>query len=165
MTNRRTILLVRHGKAGSRQRWESPDHVRPLTAAGRRQADWLAGLDCVLDVRTILTSPYVRCVQTVEPLAARLGVPVAVDDRLAEGVAAEEALRALASAASGAVVACTHGDIVEGVLGVLAPGRKPKLAKGSVWVLHHGAAGLEVGTYLPPPKPSDLIGPSIGGTK
>ena len=61
----------------------------------------------------ILSSPYVRCVQTVEPLAAALGLEVELDERLKEGKgdAAAELLR------EDGVVCCTHGDIVEALVG------------------------------------------------
>jgi len=65
-----------------------------------------------LGVRRILSSPYVRCVQTVEPLAAALGLEVELDERLEEGKggAAAELLR------EDGVVCCTHGDIVEALV-------------------------------------------------
>ena len=34
-----TILLVRHGKAGSRSQWDGDDDERPLSSSGREQAD------------------------------------------------------------------------------------------------------------------------------
>jgi 8-oxo-dGTP diphosphatase len=40
-----SVLLVRHAKAGDREKWEAPDDLRPLTAKGEAQAlvDVLAG--------------------------------------------------------------------------------------------------------------------------
>ena len=54
-----------------------------------------------------------RCVQTVEPLAAALGLEVELDERLAEG---EGSCRAALLEEDG-VVACTHGDDRDGSLG------------------------------------------------
>ena len=39
-----TILLVRHGKAGSRSQWDGDDDERPLSSSGREQAEHLAAL-------------------------------------------------------------------------------------------------------------------------
>ncbi|MGH2977341.1 MAG: SixA phosphatase family protein [Gaiellaceae bacterium] len=89
-------VLVRHASAGDRRDWAGDDRLRPLDARGRRQSAALVELLRPLEPRRIVSSPYVRCVQTVEPLAAALGRPVEQDDRLAEGAgrAALELLRA-----------------------------------------------------------------------
>ena len=36
------LFIVRHVKAGDRSRWDGPDHDRPISKTGRRQADALA---------------------------------------------------------------------------------------------------------------------------
>ena len=108
-----TSILLRHASAGHRLDWEHDDHLRPLNARGRRQSADLVELLRPLGVRRILSSPYVRCVQTVEPLAAALGLEVELNERLEEGKggAAAELLR------EDGVVCCTHGDIVEALVG------------------------------------------------
>ena len=63
--------LVRHAKAGSRERWTAPDRDRPLTAAGRVQAAALTRL-LQATTRVVSSSPYLRCVETVAPLAEAL---------------------------------------------------------------------------------------------
>jgi broad specificity phosphatase PhoE len=103
-------ILLRHAWAGHREHWDDDDTQRPLDERGRRQAEELD-----LDVNRIVSSPYVRCVQSVEPLAAKLGLEVEIDDRLAEGASGDDA-RALLDELDGGV-ACTHGDIVEAVIG------------------------------------------------
>jgi broad specificity phosphatase PhoE len=107
-----TSVLVRHASAGHRLDWEHDDRLRPLDARGRRQSADLVELLRPLGVRRILSSPYVRCVQTVEPLAAALGLEVELDERLEEGKggAAAELLR------EDGAVCCTHGDIVEALV-------------------------------------------------
>jgi phosphohistidine phosphatase SixA len=108
------VVLLRHGSAGDRAEWEGDDRLRPLDPRGRRQAAKLVAPLVELGVQRVISSSYVRCVQTVEPLAEALGVEVELDDRLAEGAgrAALELLEEVDDA-----VACTHGDIVEEVLG------------------------------------------------
>lgn len=109
-----SVVLLRHASAGDRAEWTGDDRLRPLDPRGRRQAAKLVAPLLELGVTRVVSSPYVRCVQTVEPLAEALGVEVELDDRLAEG-AGRSALELLESADG--VVACTHGDIVEEILG------------------------------------------------
>jgi phosphohistidine phosphatase SixA len=108
-----TSVLLRHTSAGHRRDWEGDDRLRPLDARGRRQAADLVELLQPLGVRRVVSSPYVRCVASVEPLAAALGLPVEQDERLAEGAgrSAAELLR------EDGVVCCTHGDVVENLIG------------------------------------------------
>ena len=80
-----TSVLLRHAAAGDREHWDGDDFHRPLDARGRRQSAELVGLLRPFGARRVVSSPYVRCVQTVEPLAAALGLPLELDERLAEG--------------------------------------------------------------------------------
>jgi 8-oxo-dGTP diphosphatase len=117
-----TLVLLRHASAGDRDRWEGDDRLRPLDKKGRRQAEALRAIVLARGVTRALSSPYVRCVQTVEPL----GLGVEPDDRLAEGADIRATLDLLRDA-DGAV-ACTHGDVIENVLGL-------SLKKGAAVVL------------------------------
>src|SRR5262249_55413614 len=63
------VYLVRHAKAGSREQWRADDDLRPLTTKGWRQAEGLVEAFADRPLASILSSPAVRCVQTVEPLA------------------------------------------------------------------------------------------------
>jgi Histidine phosphatase superfamily (branch 1) len=68
-SSRLLLLLVRHADAGDKHRWQGPDSLRPLSPAGQAEA---AGLVIGLDdfpIGRILTSPTLRCHQTVQPLA------------------------------------------------------------------------------------------------
>jgi phosphohistidine phosphatase SixA len=128
-----TSVLLRHASAGHRLDWEHDDHLRPLDARGRRQSADLVEILRPLGVRRVVSSPYVRCVQTVEPLAAALGLQVEQDDRLKEG---EGAAAAPLLSESG-VVCCTHGDIVDELLG-------RGLKKGAAVVLEDGEVVREI---------------------
>ena len=110
-----TVVLLRHASAGDRLDWGGDDMLRPLDRRGRAQS--LALRDALLGhgVTRVLSSPYVRCTETVAPLAASLGVTVELDDRLAEGAGGAGARELLA--ARDGCVACTHGDIVEELIG------------------------------------------------
>lgn len=131
-----TSVLLRHASAGHRHDFEHDDHLRPLDARGRRQADDLVELLRPFGVRRILSSHYVRCVQTVEPLAEALGLEVELDDRLKEG----EGGAAASLLQEDGVVLCTHGDIVEALVG-------GDLKKGAAVVLEDG----EIVRDLPAP--------------
>jgi phosphohistidine phosphatase SixA len=106
-------VLLRHASAGDRYLWADDDRLRPLDKKGRRQAEKLAEELGTEDVRRVVSSPYARCVQTVEPLAAALGLEVELDDRLAEG--GGSSARALFDQPG--VVACTHGDVIFELIG------------------------------------------------
>ncbi len=140
------VLLVRHAKAGDRDTWDAPDDLRPLTAKGEVQAEGLVGALAGFDITRVLSSPYLRCSQTVAPLAAARGLAVEPCDDLAEGEGrAGLALARRLLGAQGYTVLCTHGDVAEEVLDGLGVRRDGYTRKGSTWVLKEGGARL-----LPP---------------
>ncbi len=150
-----TLYLVRHAKAGRRREWDGPDRDRPLSAKGRRQAEGLVDLLADRPVRRVLSSPYLRCVQTVEPLAEKLGLPVEQVAALGEDAAPAEAVQLLRALASSTAVACTHGDLIPPILDTLAatdglplPPDYP-FAKGSVWELDVLNGRWLAARYLP----------------
>src|SRR5258708_5758356 len=81
------IYLVRHGKAGSRHDWKGPDDERPLSKRGRRQAEALVDVLADRGIEQVFSSPSLRCVETVRPLADKLGLGVELRPELAEGTA------------------------------------------------------------------------------
>ena len=147
--------VVRHAQAGDRRRWKGPDEERPLSRKGRRQAEHLAAMLANEEIDTIWSSPFLRCRQTVEPLAERLGLPVEVAAELAEGNGATGVLK-LALNADGNSVMCTHGDVIDALLDHLAHegidlGKKPRCTKGSTWVLELRDGRVVAARYLPAP--------------
>ena len=144
------VLLVRHAKAGDRDNWDGPGDLRPVTPKGETQAEGLVAALAGFDVTRVLSSPYLRCSQTVAPLAAAHGLAVEPCDDLAEGQArAGLALvrSLLAGAGVGSTVLCTHGDVVEEVLDGLGVSREDSTRKGATWVLDHDGA-----RHLAPPS-------------
>jgi 8-oxo-dGTP diphosphatase len=105
-----SVVLLRHAWAGDRESWDGDDLLRPLDERGRKQALALRKLD----VDRIVSSHYVRCIETVVPLAATRMHAIEIDRRLAEG-AGRSALELLAELDGG--VACTHGDVIHDLLG------------------------------------------------
>jgi 8-oxo-dGTP diphosphatase len=100
-----SVVLLRHASAGDRKHWDGDDRLRPLDERGREQARRIA--EELRRAERVVSSPYLRCVQTVE----RIGLPVEIDERLAEG-ATPEALASLVAELGDAVL-CTHGNVCE----------------------------------------------------
>lgn len=137
-----SVLLVRHAKAGDRDRWDAPDDLRPLTANGEAQAEALVDLLAGYEIDRVLSSPYLRCTQTVAPLAAARGLAVEPCDDLAEGEgrAGIALTRRLLAAPAAYTVLCSHGDVVEEVLDALGVQRGDFTRKGATWVLDQAGA-------------------------
>lgn len=155
-THQRTLYLVRHAHAGKRHSWDGPDAERPLSKKGRRQA---AALVPVLDdqVKRILSSPAVRCVQTVQPLARHVGLEVTTTEALAEGAPLGPAMDLVCSLLDGGAVLCAHGDLVPDMLGWFAAhgadvDGSQATAKGAAWALDISDGKVSAARYLPPPS-------------
>jgi len=146
-------LLVRHAHAYARKEWSGDDRLRPLSDSGLRQAE---GLIAVFGnfprPSRVLSSPYLRCVQTVGPLAQAHHLEVEPAEDLAEGqsAAAVGLVRALAA---DNVAVCTHGDVILVALAdedMLDLGPNPRQAKGSVWALDGEDGIFSSARYFPP---------------
>jgi 8-oxo-(d)GTP phosphatase len=141
------LLLLRHATAGHRRPGvdAAEDQLRPLDERGRRQADALPALYSGLGIERVLTSPFVRCRESVEPLAAALNLPVEERGELAEGVGEAAPWALVSELGATTAVLCSHGDILAMLLG-----DEPE--KGSTWVVEAGQDGnLDRRAYLPPP--------------
>lgn len=152
------IYLVRHAKAGDRNSWLGSDRLRPLTRPGQEQA--IALLDIFENERfdRVVSSPYVRCMETVVPLAAEHGLPIEPHAALEEGAPIGDTLALLVECAPGGAVFSSHGDVIPELLGYLHAhehlelGDDPRCAKGSVWVLDTKPDGTVIdATYWPAP--------------
>ncbi len=151
-----TVLVVRHTHAGDRPSWNGNDHLRPLSAFGRGQADALVAHLAPWQVTRIITSPLVRCVQTVEPLAAALDLAVETDARLAEGASALQTQSLLRECMPGTVL-CSHGDVIGSLVQDLADRGivhrdGMEWEKGSTWALRlDGQRRAVEAAYVTPP--------------
>jgi phosphohistidine phosphatase SixA len=137
-------LLVRHARAGERKRWSGDDRARPLDEKGRRQAEALAPILAELGADALLSSPYLRCVESLEPAGRLLGLRVETRDELAEGSPPDGVLALLDGLAATVPALCTHGDVVDALL----PGRGCR--KGAVWVVDVRDGEVRPERYLPP---------------
>ena len=151
-----SILFVRHAVALDRHSWDDDDEQRPLRKRGRRQAEALVTTLGDHPVERVLSSPSVRCVETVIPLAAARGLAVEEHQDLAEG-STYEAVALVRSLLGHDVVLCSHGDVIPRVLehfvvhDGLDLGHDPRWAKASVWVLEDDGERVVKVFYIEPP--------------
>lgn len=110
------------------------------------------------DPTVLLSSPYLRCTETLEPLADRTGLSITIEERMAEETPLELALAALDDAPDNAVL-CSHGDVITEVVDALirrgmsvGPDMAPP-RKGSVIVLHHVNRLFTRAEYWERPEP------------
>jgi len=153
------IFLVRHAKAGQRDDSNGDDMQRPLSKAGWAQANALVTpLIKAGATGALLASPYVRCMQTLEPLAAALDLTVVADDRLAEAQPLNAMLEMIAEQPDGAVL-CSHGDMIPDTMAALQRRGcnfigEPNWKKASVWVIERDASGNATTAHCwAPPRP------------
>jgi 8-oxo-dGTP diphosphatase len=151
------LYLVRHAKAGSRSTWEGDDRDRPLVKDGWAQARGLAALIAPLNPSALLASPYVRCIQTLEPLAEETDLAVHIEPRIEEDSPLERSLAALEDAPDNAVL-CSHGDVIPDVLNGLIrrgmfvdAGAPLALRKAATFILHRENGVFVRAEYWAPP--------------
>jgi 8-oxo-dGTP diphosphatase len=156
------VYVVRHAKAKNRAKWTQPDYLRPLSKAGLAQAAVLPSLYAEQPFSRLFTSPYLRCVQTLEPLAQARNMPLETADALADGGSVGEALDLVLSiGAEGSAVCCTHADVLFDVVeelvaaGVRLDGPL-ELEVAGTWVLEVEDRTFTGGRYLPKPETAKL---------
>lgn len=160
------LVVVRHAKSVSRSDWKADDQQRPLDARGRERAEELIPVLAAYGVTRILTSPSVRCVDTIAPYAVWSGTGPRTRRGLSEegheaepGRAAELLERLLERGEPAAV--CTHGPVMPAVTEVLTrhldlagadavgmlerfvEARDDNLAKGEALVCHVAGTGQD----------------------
>jgi 8-oxo-dGTP diphosphatase len=160
------LYLVRHAHAGTKAKWTGPDVARPLSAQGRKEALGLVERLRTRPTGRVLSSPTERCLQTVQPLAGRLGRPVEPSEALGVDGTGPGVVELLCDPALDRAVLCTHGELIGEVFDELqraglelsAPARWPK---GSTWILERDGGQTWKGTYLEPlalePAPHDPL--------
>jgi phosphohistidine phosphatase SixA len=148
------VYLVRHAHAGSQKQWPGPDHERPLSARGQEQADGLVEALRDHPVLRILTSPTVRCRDTVVPLGHHRGMPVEPSGSLDVHAPVERLLELVVDPSMDAAVLCGHGEQFRSLLRLLAGTVRfdgpPRLEKGSTWILDLAGARGGAARYVPP---------------
>jgi 8-oxo-(d)GTP phosphatase len=151
------LILVRHASAGRKEDWPGDDESRPLDPPGAADARMLARLlACFAPAARVISSPMLRCTDTVRPYAASFGGTVEAEACLApHGRSAvspsrtnqADALRRLLTglvADRRPAVLCLHRENLPGALAEVcsmlgataAVPADPSLPKGGFWVAH-----------------------------
>ena len=156
-----TLLIVRHGTAGRKARYKGDDRKRPLDRKGRAQAKSLVPQLLAFGASSVFAADRSRCVQTVEPLASKLGVPISIEKALTEEAYADDPKsahkRMLEIAALGGTPAiCSQGRVIPYLIDWWCErdGVKPDKSrnrKGSTWVLSLSGGRLVAADHMPSP--------------
>ncbi len=157
----KTILIVRHGTAGSKSRYKGDDRLRPLDKRGRAQAESLVGQLLAFGADTLYAADRVRCEQTLGPLAEELGVAIHNEPLLTEEAYADDRKPARRrvleiAAAGGTPVICTQGKVIPDLIawwcdrdGVRPD--KSRNRKGSTWVMSSWQGHLVAADHIGSP--------------
>jgi 8-oxo-dGTP diphosphatase len=147
-----TVYLIRHAHAGDRSAWSGDDRLRPLSPRGHAQAENIARFLGERPITVIRSSPAIRCLQTVAPLARVLMSTVKSDARLNEGSDAEAALALIDEFVDLEIALCSHGDVIPDLIGLLqskgVPTEGRDCEKGSIWQLDREGSTITQSTYL-----------------
>lgn len=153
------LVVIRHGTAKAKRSWKGPDDDRPLTASGRVQAVAISRRLSGYRPTRIVSSPSLRCRQTVEPLATASSLQVELTNALATDAGEagiEFAFQMIQSEPnSSTIVLCTHRELIVELLprltrqhGVSTSHRLPG-AKGGSWMLLYRRGALTSVKYSP----------------
>ncbi|MEV6487619.1 NUDIX hydrolase [Actinoplanes sp. NPDC051633] len=148
--------IVRHAHAGERKKWSGNDALRPIDPQGLTESEALAEVLILFGPRRLFAATPLRCKQTLEPLAAKLDLPIVMDAAFAEPADPDEidervraGLSRLAELRAGpTAVACSQGKLMPHLLSALvgeADSAVYKTPKGGGWVIAwsgENAAGL-----------------------
>jgi 8-oxo-(d)GTP phosphatase len=157
----RTVIIVRHGTAGTKARYKGDDAKRPLDKRGRAQAESLVGQLLAFGATSVHAAPRVRCFQTVEPLAEELGVTITDEPTLTEEAYADDRRAARhrmldIAKCDGTPVICTQGRVIPDLIawwcdrdGVCPD--KSRNRKASTWVLSFAGDKLVAADHIGSP--------------
>jgi 8-oxo-dGTP diphosphatase len=154
------VLLVRHGHAGTKRHWDGDDSFRPLNEQGLAESVALADLIAPFTPARIVSSPFLRCIQSIAPLADAMEIEVERSQSLVPeaGAAATSLALGVSTPTSGAVVLCTHGEVLHAMQTILGKGGLTSFGpeapreKASIWVLDRIDGHFVSATYLQPPQ-------------
>ncbi len=153
-----TVLVVRHGTAGSKSRFSGDDAKRPLDKRGRAQAEALVPQLLAFGASEVHAADRLRCHQTVEPLAEELGVTIGNEPTLTEESYAKNPKRGRRrvleiAGHDGTPVICTQGKVIPDLIewwcgrdGVRPD--KSRNHKGSTWVLSLSGGRLVAADHI-----------------
>jgi broad specificity phosphatase PhoE len=142
-----TFEIFIHLDAVNRKEWTGAPDDRPLTELGLKQAQSMADYLAQRGIDAVVSSPALRCRQSLEALSSQVGLPVRVDDgfcdthgyrppagwgsggddgpsplggALAAGSAFASFSRLQREFPHGRVILCSYGDVVPALLAFIA---------------------------------------------
>lgn len=156
------FVLLRHAHAVAKQSWDGPDEERPLSPLGCDEALALVPRLAALSLVRLVSSPRLRCRQTLEPLSQHLGILMETSELLVPDGDPPGLARFVEDPASADAVFCTHGETLTALLSYWQQTRRVRLAvptqrmgkgmteKSGAWMITDQAGTLHA-RYLPPP--------------
>ena len=161
----KTMLIVRHGTAGSKSRYKGDDRNRPLDKHGRAQAELLVGQLLAFGPTSVYAADRLRCIQTIEPVADELGVEIGLEPTLTEEAYWRNRDKARQrvidiAAEDGSPVICTQGKVIPDLIqwwcdrDRVKPD-KSRNGKGSTWGLSMREGRLLEADHIASPLPPD----------
>ncbi len=151
-----TVYLVRHAHAGEKKKWRKADVVRPISKKGHEQVEELTTRLVRTPITEVLSSPSLRCEQSVAPLAARLGLKVRTAQALRRESTLDKTLRLIRKNRGKRTVMCAHGETIGPLIEKLAADPKVDVRgpmewpKGSIWVVTTRKNRIVRARYVPP---------------
>lgn len=169
------FILVRHAHAGDKRQWKGDDRERPLSERGRQQAEGLVHSLSGLHEPRLISSPMLRCQQTLRPLSASYRTTIESSRLLAPSADLAALDAYLADPALEGAVLCTHGETlsalvrrwrqrgrttfsVQGPAADRTDSGKNSTEKGAAWIVVDDETG-RTAHYLRPVHVGPVLGP------
>jgi 8-oxo-dGTP pyrophosphatase MutT (NUDIX family)/phosphohistidine phosphatase SixA len=119
------IIVLRHGRAVPPAAWDGPDATRPLLHRGLEQSVNVAPAIAAWAPVKLISSTAVRCLATIEPIAAITGLVVKQSigisqDAYEDGTARVRKTVRKRLRAGAAAVLCSHGPVIPEIIGEIA---------------------------------------------
>ena len=141
------LILLRHGKAITREEWEGDDGDRPLAQLGQLQSKRMHAIYLPFAVTEIHSSDAVRCYETVSPMARSMSLNLVYWSELSEYAfekdkkAAINVVNDIIESEARAIV-CGHNPVIPGIVAKFIGKKNFKeldhgLLPGEAWILHH----------------------------
>ena len=145
------VYLVCRARTVGRAAWAGDNQrARPLSEAGRAQAQGLVSQFATDPPVRVVSAPTSRCHQTVEPLCDAFLLRAEVDERLAVGADPVGPFELLAAEAAGPLLLCTHARVIRQVLRTLelVEGEEIPCGRSSCWVLEGPGDSIVSARYV-----------------
>jgi 8-oxo-dGTP diphosphatase len=165
------VIALRHGKAVPADAWDGMDWTRPLLQRGLDQAANVAPAIAAYGPTRLVSSPAVRCLSTIAPLAQLLELPVKEKGDISQdeyelGKARVARVVRKTLERGSATVLCSHGPVLPDILAEVARQtntpidadlrRAALLSTGEYVVLHVPADRMDAGIVA-----VEVHGPSV----